>query len=223
MCSGIPSSSLWTGSHRPAILGFLEDVAPKGCGRKGTNMKLGRFTAAAAAVLLCFGACMLVACGPSAEEVIRNGIVQELDKFKNHDPELMAQMEEASGVDELASFGIDAHTFMETYLDGFDYRIDEVKADGDTATATIALTCKSFSEYQTALEAASASLAEDDSVANLSEEELSTLLGQTVMDSLIAAPVVETEPFDVTYERIDGVWSETAEGLQAIEKAMFGN
>ena len=40
---------------------------------------------------------------------------------------------------------------MKAYFGGFDYVIDDVTVDGDTATATVTLTCKSFDDYMNAV------------------------------------------------------------------------
>ena len=83
-----------------------------------------------AAVALSVGALSLGACGPSAEEVVRQGVADELERLKTHDEALLDELAADSGVDQLATYGIDAKSFIAAYLDGFDYRIDEVKVDG---------------------------------------------------------------------------------------------
>ena len=114
-----------------------------------------------AAVALSVGALSLGACGPSAEEVVRQGVADELERLKTHDEALLDELAADSGVDQLATYGIDAKSFIAAYLDGFDYRIDEVKVDGDSATATVVLTCKKFDAFAQALTEATTALAED--------------------------------------------------------------
>ena len=114
-----------------------------------------------AAVALSVGALSLGACGPSAEEVVRQGVADELERLKTHDEALLDELAADSGVDQLATYGIDAKSFIAAYLDGFDYRIDEVKVDGDSATATVVLTCKKFDAFAQALTETTTELAED--------------------------------------------------------------
>ncbi|WP_080797366.1 hypothetical protein [Arabiibacter massiliensis] len=175
------------------------------------------------AALLAFGAFALVSCGPSAEEVVREGVTKELDSLKNLDASLVDELAASAGVEQLADFGIDAKEFVSTYLGGFDYRIDDVTVNGDAATATVTLTCKSFAAYTDALEAASAELAGDESLADLSEEELNQKLGQTIMDAIAAVPATETAPVALTFERKDNVWTPTADAQHALSNALFSN
>ena len=92
---------------------------------------------------------------------MRQGVADELERLKTHDEALLDELAADSGVDQLATYGIDAKSFIAAYLDGFDYRIDEVKVDGDSATATVVLTCKKFDAFAQALTEATTALAED--------------------------------------------------------------
>ena len=60
-----------------------------------------------AAVALSVGALSLGACGPSAEEVVRQGVADELERLKTHDEALLNELAADSGVDQLATYGID--------------------------------------------------------------------------------------------------------------------
>lgn len=178
--------------------------------------------AACSCALLVVGATTLVGCGPSTEETIRNGLTQEFEQIKSLDENVLAELSSSAETEDLAAYGIDPKEFFTAYLTGFDYRIDNVAVSGDKATATVAITCKSYTDYFDAFTAAVNASLEDGSVANLSDEELNAFIGQIVMDTLNNLTPHETAPFDITYERVNGIWSPTAEGSAAIEAALFG-
>lgn len=106
-----------------------------------------KFAPAAVAAALLALAIALVGCssGPSDEEVIRQGVSEELAAIKAGDDELISSVEEGAGED-LKTLGIDARDFMSAYLDGFDYSVGDVKVDGDSATVHLSITCRSMGE-----------------------------------------------------------------------------
>ncbi len=177
-----------------------------------------------AAALLTLGAVALVGCGgPSDEEIVRQGVTDELDKIKNLDTETIDQMALEVGAAGFENYGIDPKEFVTSYLNGFDYRIDDVTVDGQEATATVVLTCKSFTEYEAALTEAATALAEDESIVDLSQEEINMKYGQVVMDTLAGVSVQETEPLALTFELQDKTWMPTADAQKALADAMFKN
>ena len=175
------------------------------------------------AALLTFGAASLAGCGPSNEEVIRQAVTEELESVKALDPTLLDQMTSNAGLEQLEAYGIDSREFVSSYLAGFDYRVDDVTVDGETAQATIVLTCKSFSAFAAGFTEAVTALSTDESIPNMSEEEVNQLIGQAVMDTLASIQPTETAPLTLGYELKDSVWTPTAEAEQAITNAMFGN
>ena len=150
-----------------------------------------------AAVVLSVGALSLGACGPSAEEVVRQG------------------------VDQLATYGIDAKSFIAAYLDGFDYRIDEVKVDGDSATATVVLTCKKFDAFAQALTEATTALAEDGQTAELDADQINEKVGQLVLEALGSVEPTESNPVELPFTRTDNAWGPASGAEQALSTALF--
>ena len=148
-----------------------------------------------AAAVLSFGALSLVGCGPSAEEVVRQGVADELERLKTHDAALLDELAADSGADQLAAYGIDAQTFIAAYLDGLDYRIDEVTVEGDDAAATVVLTCKKFDAFTQALTEATTALAEDEETAALDGDELNAKIGQVVLEVLAGVEPTESNPW----------------------------
>lgn len=176
-----------------------------------------------AAALLAMGAAALVGCGPNDEEVIREGVSAELDKLKNLDGETLDLLASEAGADDLATYGIDAKEFVSSYLAGFDYRIESVNVDGDNATASVVLTCKSFSQYTDSIGEAVTTLAADESVQSMSTDEQNMKFGEAIMSSLNALSAVETGPIDLTFTRDGNSWNTTQEAEQAITNALFNN
>lgn len=180
-------------------------------------------TACLAAAMLCAGAVSLVACGPSAEEVVRQGVSDELERLKTHDAALLEELAADSGADELAVYGIDAQEFIAAYLDGFDYRVDEVTIDGDDALATVTLTCKKFDAFSQALAEAAAALAQDEETAGMSEDEANAKIGSTVLEVLASVEPTESKPVELPFQRDNNTWSPTADAEKALSSALFAN
>lgn len=178
-------------------------------------------TAFLAVALLAMGAFALAGCGKNDEQVVREGVSAELDKLKALDEETMQLLTTNSGAESLSSYGIEADEFITSYLDGFDYRIDGVKVDGKTATATVVLTCKSFDEYSTKMQEATAALAEDESILSLSADELNQKIGETVMNVIAETPAAETDPIELSFALENNAWSLTSDAQQAISNALF--
>lgn len=176
-----------------------------------------------AGTLLAFGGVALVGCGPSAEEVVREGVAGELDSLKNLDEARMAELVEDVDAAELSAFGIEPKEFLAAYLDGFDYRIDDVTVDGDTAKATVVLTSKSFAAYTEELEKASEALGAEVAGGEMGEDEVNQRIGQAVMDALSAVPATETEPVELSFTLEGNTWTPTADAENAIANALFSN
>ena len=173
--------------------------------------------------ILAFAGAALYACGPDHEQAIRDSLTQELDSIKNLDESFVSDLESASGVSDLEEFGIDPKEFFTSYLSGFDYTIDEVAVDGETASATVTLTAKSYTEFNDAIQSNLDALVSDDSLYTLSEEEVYSRIGQTVMDTIDGLSPVQTAPITISYELIDNTWTPTEESQAAIDEALMAS
>lgn len=175
---------------------------------------------AAALMVLCLGA--LAGCGPNDEEVIRNGVAEELDGLKNLDEAALADLMSGADVADLSEFGIDANEFMKAYLAGFDYRIGDVTVDGKEAHVDVALTCKSYAAYEQALEDAAAKLAEDESFLELPEAEMNQKIGETVMEATAAIEPVDAGSVTIDYTLEGSTWTPTEQSTRNIAEVPFG-
>lgn len=191
-------------------------------------MKIKRLIAVGAlALAMAFSACLVAGCsGQSDEEVIRTAITEELDSIKNLDEETVSMLSEGMDVSQLAEFGIDGTEFMTTYLEGFDYSIDGITVDGDTAEAVVTLTCKSYSGFEQALTDAATDLMSNmsfEDMANMSEEELNTLIGQTTMETLKNVEVAPCEPITIEYTKANNTWTPSDSASNDVAVAMMSN
>lgn len=169
------------------------------------------------------GGGMLAACasGPSAEELVKQSLTEELDPLKNHDQAVVDEL--AAGVDStgsLAEFGVDSKQYVLSLIDGFDYRIDSVTSDENTATASVTLTLKSLSEAQTIADGLSQEFIDGGKGATMTEEELNAQVGKMLMQS-IAQATPRDKTIEVGYTLEDGTWTLDPGTEDAIYNAFF--
>lgn len=186
-------------------------------------MKCGKIVSMVVAIVLVIGSGLLYGCGQDDEELIRENIIGNLEKAKNHDVDFMAQLADSADFTELRSFGIDPGEFLNIYLEGFDYRVEDVSVDGDTATVSLVLICRSFADYQNAFSNDVATLSEDESVTNMNSDELKAQIGPMMTRSLTEATIVETPPVTIDYRSIDGVWTVDDNAEKTIMQALLAN
>lgn len=169
----------------------------------------------------------LCACnnGPSSEEVIREGLSEELDTIVNKKgddwDEMISDIEDEA---DLSQFGIDAEEFVNVLFDGFDYEITSVDVDeeGDTAVAHVTLTAKSLKDVKAALEQAADDFTSDpNNYAGLSKDDIYKKVGELMMDAIRG---VESREIDVDLEcerDEDGNWSEADSVEDEITNALM--
>lgn len=178
------------------------------------------------AVLLAVGVCSLAGCagGQSNEDVIRTKLASELDSIKTLDDGFVNDFSESINMSQLSVYGIDGVEFMRAYLDGFDYTIDSITVDGDTAQAQITLTCKSYTGYQQALQNAVSAITEDpESLVGLSNDDINKKIGEIVIGSLDGVDVAVTEPVTINYTKVDGEWEPASSTSGDIAAALMTN
>lgn len=176
----------------------------------GMGMLAGLF-----GVVAIFG---LVACTTtSAEDVIRNGLEEELSMVKNLDDEFIESMESSLSLVDLDVYGITVTEFCEAWLDGFDYSIDDVTVNGEDAVATVTLTCRPlFDALDVWYEAMS-----DESLYDMSTDELYEYAGQSLIEA-VASLGFETTTVELTYELSGDEWYATNDSQTAIAEALYG-
>lgn len=175
-----------------------------------------------AATMLCFGALVLSSCGKSDEEVVREGVVRELDLVKNKDPEFMESITDAALASEMDAYGIDANEFMVSYLEGFDYTINDVTVDGDGATANVTITCKTLTDIYNEVMTNAEETANNTDTSSMSEDEANQLVGQIMMEAVGQVQATTQEPIDLTFTLNGNTWEPTSAAETALQNALFG-
>lgn len=162
--------------------------------------------------------------GGSAEDAIRSSLTAELDQAKTLDRGFVSAIAPYMDVDLFRDYGIDGTEFVTAYLDGFDYSIDSISVDDDKATAVVTLTCTSYSDFYSRLNAASSTMAQNASeYVDMSREDLARVYGSLLMDTLDEAELAKTKPMTLTFKRTDNTW-EMQESLEgAIASSLLTN
>lgn len=177
--------------------------------------------------ILVLGMGSLVGCGSaqqSDEDLVRNSLSAELDSIKNLDEKFVNEISEAIDMSRLSLYGIDGMEFMRSYLSGFDYAIDSVTVDGDTAQAQLTLTCKSYTGYQKALQAAVDNItANPEELAGMSNDDINKKIGEIVIQSLDGVELKPTEPITINYTKNEGTWEAASSTSGDIAAALMTN
>lgn len=217
---------------------MLKLLCKKGLGGNMANVMAGprprseelmkkKLTTLALVLFAALSMLALCACnsGPSAEEVIREGLSEEFDMIVNKKgddwDEMISDIEDEV---DLSMFDIDAEEFVSTLLDGFDYEITSVDVDeeDDTAVAHVTLTSKSMKDVMDALNQASEDFMSDPSnYTGLSEDEVYKKVGEMMMDAIRG---VKTRDVDVDLEcerDDDGNWTEADSVSDEISNALL--
>ena len=162
--------------------------------------------------------------GTSDEDAIRASLSSELDSIKNIDDAFVNEFSESIDMSQLSVYGIDGVELMKSYLSGFDYTIDSINVDGDSATAQITLTCKSYTGYLQALQTAVDEVTADpDALAALSNDEINQKIGEIVIGSLDGVELAANQPITITYTKVDGTWEPASSTSGDIAAALMTN
>lgn len=83
---------------------------------------------------------------PDPEKIIRADLILGFDQIINPDDEAIDELAKEYGDTGLEELGIEPSEFIASVADGFDYSIESIEVDGDTATANVTIYSKSLSE-----------------------------------------------------------------------------
>lgn len=182
-----------------------------------------RALAAIVVCALCAATFMaLPSCGPNNEELIREAVTEKYDAYKNADDAVLTELVSSLENDGLAELGIDETEFAAAVVDGFDYAIDDISVEGDSAVVTVTFAGKSYGDLLSNISATTEALANDPAFAELSQEDRRAAAGKMVMDAFDELEV-KNETVDLDYRLIDNAWQETDEqaGLAQIDNILF--
>jgi hypothetical protein len=160
----------------------------------------------------------LAGCGPKDEEVIRDGLAEQLDTFKDPNSTTWTGFSEAEGAS-LEAIGLNMPDIVAALIDGYSYEIGTITVDGNKATATVTITCK---QLVPAVTASSDELNADEMNIGLTEEELYPKYAEAVMRNLTAAQPTTTT-LTISFNKNDNIWSEATGAQNSIANAFMGH
>lgn len=183
------------------------------------------FTAAIVAGALTLGLA-LVSCGSAAaspEDAIAQDIAAQLDPIKTLDDAsldaLVTEAENAGGTEYLADMGIDTREYFKAVLSGFDYTIDSMTVDGDSATVNLTVTSKTFAEVSNVAQQKAADLLAD--AADISStDEMNAKIGEVVMQSIDEAQP-EQHQIGLSYAKNGDAWEPTTDVMTTVMNEAF--
>lgn len=186
--------------------------------------KMKKMLVALAAALALTAGTSLVACssGESPEDAIRADLAAQFDPIKNLDQSVMDELTasvEGIGLDE---YGIASEDYIASLLTGFDYSIDSVTVadDGTSATASVTVTCKTFTDATTRAEELSSEFVNGDEIMDMTEDELNAKIGEIMIQA-----IDETDPKSTVcefgYTNVDGTWTIDGDAESEIYNAFF--
>ncbi len=181
--------------------------------------------AAASASLVALSLFALSGCVvTSSEDAIRDAVSQELDIYKNMDQRAMDMIIESAENEGLTELGIDGTEFATAVLDGFDYRINDVVVNNNTATANVTIISKSMPDFETKFSNAVNDLTTSSSAATLTNDNIEQAVGTLAMETFDDTDIIE-EDVDLQFQLEDNTWVSTnvAEALGGLDSMVFAN
>lgn len=181
-----------------------------------------RFLAGASLVLLLL--CLtigLTGCGPSDEERIAQALTNEFELVKQHDDAYIADVMSQDTASSLQQTGIDAQSYISSFLDGFDYRIDAIEIDKDHAIANVAITCKSLSDITQALQNDLQNAESSGAGVNMTEDQITETVAENALGYIQNAQAKEHEPFTISLTLQNKEWVVDPQVRSAIENVMM--
>ncbi len=176
------------------------------------------FMALAAFCLVVLSACG----GPSVEDMIREDLTTQFEEIKSGEDDIIDEIAEGAGSD-FETLGVDPAEFVRSYIDGFDYTINDITVEDATATANVTVSCKSMNDILTEFQTQFvARLGEYDASTVPSEEGLYAMAGEIMMEATNNAEVKSTD-CSFTYSKDDeGTWSADDDSVESeLLKAMM--
>ena len=169
----------------------------------------------------------LSGCGKNDEELVRAAVTEAMEPFKNPTEENLKPYVEDSSIDtsELDQYGIDLYEFMGHSFAKFDYKINDVKVDGDTAKAELTVTNVDLGSVIETVTNEITSHPEEYADIIYGEDgqrEFMKLFFDKIYEELDKSE--ETVSSDVTleFEKSDGEWKVVDSSISNVVSGMFG-
>lgn len=144
--------------------------------------------------------------GPSIEELIRDDLSSQLELLKNDPRKAVGEIpaETQAAFDQI---GLDPDAYLDALFDGFDYSIEEIAVEEDSATAKVSITCKSSDAISSSFETLYAERLNSVDPASIETQDAALkLAGQALFDAT-ASSKPEESVYEFTYSKDDsGNW-----------------
>lgn len=174
--------------------------------------------------LLALLSCAIIAlngCGPSDEERITEALTTELETIKNHDDQFVRSLISEDTQQALQNVNINAETFCASLLDGFDYQINSIDVDKDTAQASVTITCKNLSDATNTLKSDAEASSENGTGTNLTDDKLSQTIAENSLDYLQNAQPKQHDPITITLSLQDKKWEVDQQAKSAFTQLLL--
>lgn len=185
-------------------------------------------TLAAASALACC-ALAFVGCSsePSPEEQVTEHLTQQLNKMKSPDLEAAEELEATEGCCtpyEFDYYDIDITEFLASFLDGFDYTIDEVITKDDLIKVNTTITYKKYPDFENEFsEMLDAAIFEaNTSETPITDQELDGMIHDGILEILEETATPTTESFTFIYKKFaEGSYANTFSALYEVTEKAF--
>lgn len=186
-----------------------------------TRSKARFFTTIALMVLVLSTLSAFCSCGASDEQRISDALSTELDQVKNHDSSYLDAVLGDDAKQTLTTVGIEPEAFMAVYLDGFDYRIDSINVDKDSATAQVSIAAKSLSSITSQLQADAQASVNAGTGSNLTEEEIQQQVSEQALGYARDAQLQDKPAITISLKRTESVWTVDPQTRSVIEQVLL--
>ncbi len=178
--------------------------------------------------VLAFGLAVgLNGCGKNDEELIRASVSEVMDVFKNPTKENLQKFvnEDEMDLSTLEEYDIDIYEFLGHSFKHFDYKVNKVTVDGDTASADLTLT---NADLGSVVEDATAEMTEHiDEYADVingdnGRNEFMKIFFNKIYEKLDASEETVSTDATLRLNKVDGEWEVDDSSMDAVVSAMYG-
>lgn len=156
----------------------------------------------------------------SEDAAVEAALVAELEVIKGLDEAFVEAAAQMLAPD-LDAYGLDAKEFVGAYLEGFDYEISDIFVEGDSATATVTMTCKSIAVYLAELQGVSNEASAEGSLEGLGAGEVAVGVGALMMEAWDVVVPTACAPVTVECVKSGDAWTVKASSAEAVAAVLF--
>lgn len=166
-------------------------------------------------------------CGKNDEELIRASVAEVMDTFKNPTKENIQEFinEDELDLSAIEEYDIDIYEFLEHSFKHFDYTINDVVVDGDTATASLTLT---NADLGAVIEDATTEITENiedyQDIINgeNGRNEFMKVFFNKIYEKLDATEETVSNDATLKLKKVDGEWEVDDSSMNEVISAMYG-